>query len=244
MTPHLGYHSIKNLFRIDAETLYVSVDDTAEHLQGMQVLVQEKCDGMNIGILFDPETSKFKFMGKERGSQIPTDLIAHLTDITFGNIDEWRRLFSTKVVVYGEGIGYGINGNRHNFREGFADFVMFDIFDVEKGVFYNTLALSAGGFECLGLLHPKNCRSCKQLSVAFRIEDKALITTLDGENFDADTASNFGGDETSSNFLEGVIIRPLLELRRNNGERVIWKYKPRELSAYYEKCNRKLDKSK
>ena len=112
------------------------------------------------------------------------------------------------IIVFGEAYG----GKQQGMRKTYGDNLKFVGFDVKVGEYWLNV--------------PKAESVCKQLNVEF-VDYVKIPTDLDKLNFerDKDSVQAIRNGCGEGKLREGVVLRPIEELRLNNGERVISKHK-------------------
>lgn len=181
-----------------------------KYLAYSQWYLNEKIDGTNIRIEFDGDTVKID--GRSDNAEIPEGLYSLLQ--TMFSIDNLKITFpkitkelNKKVILYGEGIGEKINGNRHDLVG--YDFVLFDVLIDNFWLSQNSIEVIASMLNLK--FSPIICQA--HLYEAFNIVSKGL-------------RSNFGG------WSEGVIAKPIIQLNDKHGDRIITKIKYDDFKNY------------
>lgn len=167
----------------------------------------EKIDGTNCGIVWDGY--KIGFQGRTEASQVNAKLLQYLQD-TF-QTEEVAQIFEQKfgerpVVLFGELIGAGVQGNLYTDN---PTFLAFDLLLTAFGespevwanpIFMNDLCDALGIVPCPVVFHGT-------LS-----EARDFVKTMPTSR-------------TEKCLMEGLVLRPMAELRDNQGKRVICKIK-------------------
>ena len=175
---------------------------TVEYLANNSWLFTEKIDGTNIRVHWDGH--KVEFGGRTDKAQIPSTLVAYLMAAFGGNDSE--ELFEQKfgeneVILFGEGYGKGIqNGGLYR------DDVSFILFDVMIGGVY---------------LERENV---EEIAKTFGVDVVPIIGigTI-GEAVEivmSNPKSTIGSAP-----MEGIVARPVVEIKDRMGHRVITKIK-------------------
>jgi len=164
----------------------------------------EKVDGTNVRVCWDGY--RVSYMGRTDKAVLPKELVAVL-DEKFGGPDKeelFEQTFGQKeVILFGEGYGGKIQG-----KNGYGEtgFILFDV--MVEGIYLeraNMLAL-ADKFEVAHV--PYVNRGTLPEAVEFvRLHPKSSLR--DGE-------------------MEGLVCRPMIELRTRRGDRLIVKVKCRD----------------
>lgn len=169
------------------------------------MLGQEKIDGTSVGIVWDGE--RVSFIGHTDKAQFSPRYLEYLKT-TFGTPEfeeALEMLFGEKpVTLYGEGISKDYNAH-YGFPEG--NFIMYDIQN-GWGTFYNREAVKEIA-NTLGLIYPWE----KHMTIKEAIE---MVSRRPKSYLD------------SSRYMEGLVLRPPIELYTNTGERIICKVKVRD----------------
>lgn len=169
------------------------------------MLASEKIDGTSIGIKWDGE--RISFIGHTEKSQIAPRYLEYLNN-RFGTKEFEscvEEIFGDKpVTLYGEGIS-----KDYNVHYGFPDgeFIFYDV-QLANGKFMNQTSLGDIA-EKLGLKMPYT--KCFTIQQAIDFVKQRPMSKLD-----------------PSVRMEGLVLRPLIELYMNNDERVICKVKVRD----------------
>ena len=200
------------------ETLYVRDDktkklvegkfrnETVELLKDIDWEFTEKIDGTNIRIYWDGH--KVSYYGRTDKAQIPSQLMNRLIELFGGDINE--EMFEQKfgdmpVMLIGEGYGAKIQKGGGDYRTD-NDFILFDV--------------------CInGNYQPRE--SVKDLANYFNIDvvPTIMIGKLqDGVDYVKSKPKSKIGNADS----EGLVARPLKELKDRTGNRIIVKIKVKD----------------
>lgn len=184
-------------------------DPIIEQLAPLEWIFTEKVDGTNIRIIWDGH--KVTFGGRTENAQLPTPLVARLTELFGGDTNEqvFEETFGTKqVILFGEGYGAKIQKGGGNYRPD-QDFVLFD-------AMVNGLYLSRENTE--------------GIAVKFGLDVVPVV--LRGSIDRAVNLVQSGLFSTWGQFFaEGLIGRPAVDLYTRDGERIIVKIKHADLFA-------------
>ena len=169
------------------------------------MLGQEKIDGTSVGIVWDGE--RVSFVGHTDKAQFNPRYLEYLKN-NFGT-PEFESVLEevfgeNPVTIYGEGISKDYNAH-YGFPDG--NFIMYDIQNV-RGTFYRREVVQEITAK-LGLIYPWE----QQMTIqdAINIVQQRPKSYLD-----------------SSRYMEGLVLRPTVELYTNAGERIICKVKVRD----------------
>lgn len=200
------------------ETLYVRDDktkklvegkfrnETVELLKDIDWEFTEKIDGTNIRIYWDGH--KVSYYGRTDKAQIPSQLMNRLIELFGGDINE--EMFEQKfgdmpVMLIGEGYGAKIQKVGGDYRAD-NDFILFDV--------------------CInGNYQPRD--SVKDIANYFNIDVVPTIMVgrlQDGVDYVKSKPKSKIGNADS----EGLVARPLKELKDRTGNRIIVKIKVRD----------------
>ena len=200
------------------ETLYVRDDktkklvegkfrnETVELLKDIDWEFTEKIDGTNIRIYWDGH--KVSYYGRTDKAQIPSQLMNRLIELFGGNINE--EMFEQKfgdmpVMLIGEGYGAKIQKGGGDYRTD-NDFILFDV--------------------CInGNYQPRE--SVNEIANYFNIDvvPTIMIGRLqDGVDYVKSKPKSKIGNADS----EGLVARPLKELKDRTGNRIIVKIKVKD----------------
>lgn len=205
------YHKIETIYQRDmngTKKLIEGVfrDKTVEFLNscGIQWQFTEKVDGTNIRVHWDGHA--VEFAGRTDKAQIPQKLLEKLNAV-FGS-PEAEELFEQKfgetvVVLYGEGYGAGIQKGGL-----YRPDVSFILFDVQIGDVFLVRESVADIAKCFGVdVVPVVFNGTIDKGVAYvKTKPHSMLGTREAK-------------------MEGLVGRPLVELRDRLGKRVIIKIK-------------------
>lgn len=178
--------------------------EIVKYLAGNTWMCTEKIDGTNVGIAWDGYAVHFQ--GRSETSSLPSKLVEYLMN-TFLS-DEVQELFEQKfgemkVVLFGEGYGAGIQKGKA-YRNDLA-FILFDVYLPEKDLWLKRDAI-------------------EDIAQCFNIEAVPVIMTgtlLEAVEFVKTRPSSTIGNAK----MEGLVCKPLEEVRDRMGNRVVVKVK-------------------
>ena len=207
------YHKIETLFERDTTGTKKLIDgkwrnETVEYLAPVEWEFTEKIDGTNIRVHWDGH--KVTFGGRTERAQIPAKLVEFLNNAFGGetNAQLFEQKFGdTEVTLYGEGYGPGIQGVGGLYREA----VSFVLFDVLIGDFW------------------LKRDSVEDIAQTFGVDPIPVVgygTLADAVNFVMGKPMSTIGTAP----MEGIVARPLVEVRDRMGRRVIVKVKVRDFT--------------
>jgi len=201
------YEKIETVFVRDDKTKKLNEEiyrnETVEFLKDIEWEFTEKIDGTNIRIYWDGH--KVSYFGRTEKAQIPSQLMNRLIELFGGNTNE--EMFEQKfgdmpVMLIGEGYGAKIQKGGGDYRED-NDFILFD-------VCINDNYLSR--------------ENVKDIADYFNIDVVPTIMTgklQDGIDYVKTKPNSKIGKAKS----EGLVARPIIELRDRTGKRLIVKIK-------------------
>ena len=205
------YEKIETIFVRDEKTKKLNENvyrnETVKFLKDIDWEFTEKIDGTNIRIVWDGH--KVSYYGRTDKAQIPSQLMNRLIELFGGDVNEeiFEQKFGEKnVMLIGEGYGAKIQ-NGSSYRED-NDFILFD-------VLINDNYLSR--------------ENVKSIANYFNID---VVPTImvgkleDGINWVKTKPKSKIGTANS----EGLVARPLVELKDRTGNRIILKIKVRDFS--------------
>ena len=205
------YEKIETIFVRDEKTKKLNENvyrnETVKFLKDIDWEFTEKIDGTNIRIVWDGH--KVSYYGRTDKAQIPSQLMNRLIELFGGDVNEemFEQKFGEKnVMLIGEGYGAKIQ-NGSSYRED-SDFILFD-------VLINDNYLSR--------------ENVKSIANYFNIDVVPTIMVgklQDGINWVKTKPKSKIGTANS----EGLVARPLVELKDRTGNRIILKIKVRDFS--------------
>ena len=208
------YHKIQTVYKRDPETKFKTLLEgdyslpEFQYLQDNEWVFTEKVDGTNIRVMFDGKC--ISFGGKTDRAQIPTNLVNRLNESFLDKSALFKDVFdgdATEVCLYGEGYGAKIqSGGKYRPDQ---DFVLFDI---KIGHWW----LQREDIEDIA----------KKLSIDI-VPIIGLGTLVDMVNI-----TRRGFNSLWGNFIaEGIVARPIVELKSRSGDRIITKIKHKDFSS-------------
>jgi len=204
------YHKINTLYKRDMETKNKTLIigkysmPEFEYLQNNEWSFTEKIDGTNIRVIWDSTNKDITFKGKTDNAQIPANLYKELTLIFVS--DKLAEVFpDTDVCFYGEGYGVKIQNGGSYIPDG-NDFILFDI---KIGDWWLQRK------DILGIAEKLDLDVVPDIGTGTLADLVNLVRT--GFNSKIGTC-----------IAEGIVARPLVELKARNGERIITKLKYRD----------------
>lgn len=208
------YHKIETLFERSTDGSKKLIpwkwrNDTVAYLADFNWIWTEKVDGTNIRIHWDGHSVTFG--GRTERAQIPADLMNYLVN-TFGgetNAQLFEQKFGeTEVTLYGEGYGPKIQKGGGLYRSD----VSFILFDVSVGDVWLTRDSVEDIAEALGV------------GVVPVVGIGPLGAAID---FVKQRPASLLSEKAQ---MEGVVARPVVELKDRMGRRLIVKIKVRDFA--------------
>lgn len=204
------YHKVQSIFKRDkANKKALIIGDWTEpefaYLADCHWILTEKVDGMNIRVIIKDDG--FTFGGRTDNAAIPAPLVARLNEIFNPLAELLKEKFggNSETVLYGEGYGSKIQAVGNCYRAD-QDFVLFD---VKIGGWW----LRRGDVEQIA----------RDLGLDV-VPVLGIGTLHDAVNMCKEGFKSQWGDFEA----EGIVARPLVELCKRNGGRIITKVKCRD----------------
>lgn len=202
------YHKIKTVWQRDPETNLRTLIEGQfaipefEYLKDNQWIFEEKVDGTNIRVDWDME--RVTFGGRTDDSQFPALLVNKLQELF--PVDKFKALYpDIPMCLYGEGYGLKIKKGAGYIPDG-VSFILFDVFIVE-------LWLERPNVE----------------DIAEKLEIKTVPIIGQGTLQEGVDLVRGGFDSVLRKTPpEGLVMRPVIELKTRRGERIITKLKLRD----------------
>lgn len=213
----LEYHKIQSLYKRDPSGKHMLFGQYSlpefEYLRDNQWQFTEKVDGMNIRIII--VDGQVRFGGKTDNAQLPVKLLTRLQERFLLN-----PLLTEKIpngVLYGEGYGAGIQkGGAYRPDQ---DFVLFDVF----------IGNGSRGSNWLS----------RQDVIGIAINLGVDVVPVIGHGTLGDLEKTVPGlySRWGQFHAEGIVARPMVELKTRYGDRLIVKLKQRDfLNAIPDFC--------
>jgi hypothetical protein len=208
------YHKIQTVYLRNPEDNYKSLlyNQSAkpefEYLQNITWVFTEKIDGTNIRIMWDGKNVMFG--GKTDNAQIPAFLFQKLQELFLGteNIMKFREKFGEEgnVCLYSEGFGAKIQKGGGNYIK---DGVNVALFDVKIGDIW---------------LERENV---EEIAEYFNIPFTPVIGKGSLREMVEITRKGFNS-QWGDFIAEGIVARPIIELKNRMGDRIITKIKHKD----------------
>lgn len=207
----LEYHKIETVYyrsEDGARKLMPGVwrDLTVSYLSDLNWEWTEKIDGTNVRVIWDGY--KVEFRGRTDKAELPKHLLDRLTEIFGGDEAEelFEQTFGEKTaVLYGEGYGKKIQKDGEKYIADGCDFILFDV--------------SVGDVWL-------NRDDVDDVAETFGIESVPVVgrgSLPDAIDYVKTHPQSTIG--TQEHEMEGLVCRPMMELKDKRGNRVIVKIK-------------------
>lgn len=204
------YHKIETIFNRDMEGNKKLIEGdfrnpTVELLKDLNWEFTEKIDGTNIRIIWDGHSVTIG--GRTENSQIPATLMNHLTEKFLGEKNEQlfeQEFGENEVMLVGEGYGAKIQKGGDLYRED-QGFILFDV--CVNNCWYKREAI-------------------KKIAKIFNVPSVPVVLTgniQDGVNYVKNKP--YCSVSKKGKKAEGIVGRPITELKDNTGKRIIIKIK-------------------
>lgn len=184
-------------------------NEVVEYLANNMWEWTEKIDGTNIGVVWDGH--KVSLQGRTEKAQIPSPLVNRLNELFGGDENEemFEQTFGeNKVILFGEGYGNKIQKVGSQYISDGVDFILFDIYMPDKDLWLKDDALEG-------------------IATIFGIERVPWVFT--GTIDDAvRLVKSHPLSRIGNAPMEGVVGRPIVEVRDRMGKRVIVKVKVKD----------------
>lgn len=215
----MEYHKINSLYKRDEKGKIIEgsfVNETFEELYNSNYRFEytEKVDGTNIRVIitkFRENSFYIEFKGRTDKAVIPSHLLSKLESI-FSDVD-WNKAFDwekcSEVILYGEGFGRKIQGCGGNYNSKDTDFILFDImidgtFMKSEFITDTAMSLNIKRVPVLGYDSLKHIEKYAKTKPVSRISENP----------------NFP--------MEGVVCRPIGDLKDRLDNRIIIKIKHKD----------------
>lgn len=210
------YHKIKTIYKREyGKIVDKYIDENLTALKDIDWIMTEKIDGMNIRVIWNGYS--VSFAGRTDKAIIPPELVAKL-EKCFGGEDKaqiFEMLFGDNtVILFGEGYGSKIQSNVGQKYNDEMDFILFDV-------------LIENSYQ------PREF--VENVAKEFSINIVPIVLTgkiTDGIKYVAKKPNSIIAK--SPVMMEGLVIRPLVELKYGNNARVIYKIKYNDIKELYQ----------
>ena len=199
------YHKISTVYERDPETKFKTLIDGKfakpefEYLANNEWAYTEKVDGTNIRVIWDGENVTFR--GKTDNAQLYVPLVERLQEKFYSGA--MAQIFDGPVCLYGEGYGAKIQKGGGNYIQDSVDFALFDVLIGDNWLERNNVEDIAGKL---------------QIMIAPVIGKGSLYEAIE--------RCKKGFDSQWGSFMaEGIVARPIIEMKDRRGHRIITKIK-------------------
>ena len=208
------YPKINTVFKRDPETNNKKLIEgnfslpEFEYLQNNIWEWSEKLDGTNLRTIFNKnETNKIVFWGKTNQSQTPSTLVNYLNNKFLPLKEKFEEVFdTTSVCLYGEGVGKDIQKGGGNYGD--PHFVLIDV-------------------VCNGWWLQRE----DVVDIAYKFNINVAPIIGKGNLFEMVEKTRHGFKSAWGNFFaEGIVARPMIELKNRRGDRIITKIKYKDFN--------------
>lgn len=205
------YEKIETIFARDIEGTKKLIpnmfrDSTVEYLARNDWIWTEKVDGTNIRVFWDGH--QISFAGRTDSAVIPTPLYDRLSEIFLNDVAEelFEQTFGEKeVIIFGEGYGNKIQKVGNKYIKDSVDFIIFDVLigdNYQERKFVKQTA-QIFGLKAVPVIGIGNLYEAVEF---MKMHPMSVISEEEIE-------------------MEGLVCRPVMELRNRCGERIIVKIK-------------------
>lgn len=207
----MEYPKINSLFKRNKEdNLFILGDYSCQEFDLIKRWrVEEKIDGTNVRIIYDPEAQgdKVTILGRSKDSGLPAYLIEFLK--SHFTVERLKGAFDTKYkcILYGEGYGHTIQSAGPNYRKD----VSFMLFDIVVGSFWLTREVVQEKAALLQLAAPPELGIMTETEILNFIHSKPQSLC-----------------SVKPQVLEGIVARPEPLMLFRNGKPIMWKLKVRD----------------
>ena len=207
------YHKIQSVFKRSEDGKKMLFGQYSlpefEYLAENEWVFTEKVDGTNIRVMW--QDGKVTFGGKTDNAQIPAFLVTRLQELFLNDaaIAKFKEKFPDGCCLYGEGYGAKIQKGGGNYKADGVDFVLFDV--------------NVAGWWLLR-------EDMEEIAVLFGIEPVPIIGRGTLPHMVAMAEAGF--DSTWGPFkAEGIVAKPVTELRTRRDERIVTKIKAKDFAG-------------
>lgn len=219
----MKYHKINSLYKRDEKGKIIEgsfVNEIFKELYDSNYKFEytEKVDGTNIRVIItqDRENSFcIEFRGKTDNAVIPNHLLLKLESLFYGV--NWNKVFDwekcSEVILYGEGFGYEIQKGGGNYNSKDTDFILFDV--MIDGIFmrseFVTDTAKSLNIKRVPILGYDSLKHIEKY-----VKTKPVSQISENPNFP----------------MEGVVCRPIGDLKDRLDNRIIIKIKHKDYACF------------
>ena len=206
----MEYPKINSLFkRNEKDHSFIIGDYSCPEFNSIkQWRVEEKIDGTNVRIVYDPTEESINIYGRSKDSKMPDLLSQFLKD--YFTIDKLKSAFpelKSRCILYGEGFGGYIQSAGKNYQENIG-FMLFDILVDRWWLAHDTIETKA---------------SLLQIPVP-----PILGTMSEKEIIEFILSKPTSNCSKHKQIMEGVVARSEPMMLFRNGKPIIWKLKVKD----------------
>jgi hypothetical protein len=206
------YHKIQTLFTRNENNLkLINVGhwSTPEfnYLKNTEWELTEKVDGTNIRIIINESTLEYR--GRTDKANLNKELVSKLDSLILPKIDQYREQFPNGVTLYGEGFGKNIQKVGKLYSEDF-DFILFDA--------------RVGDFWLKRI-------SLEKVAEEFELKIVPILLVVDHLKHAIEYVGKKPKSTLGDLYMEGVILKPAVDLFDRYGKRIVSKLKYRDLTG-------------
>ncbi|HSW73681.1 MAG TPA: RNA ligase family protein [Candidatus Limnocylindria bacterium] len=205
----MEYPKINSLFKRNQDNSFIFGDYSCpEFTLIKQWRIQEKIDGTNVRIIFDPAADeKVVILGRSKDSGMPTFLVEYLKN--HFTTERLSTVLDTthKSILYGEGYGNRIQSAGPFYRKD----VGFMLFDIHIGSFWLTREAVQEKAQQLAVAYPPDLGIKTETEIIEFVQSKPHSLC-----------------SYRAQVMEGIIARPEPLLLFRNNKPLVWKLKVRD----------------
>lgn len=206
----MEYPKINSLFKRNKDQTFIMGDYSCPEFDLIKRWrVEEKIDGTNVRIIYNPqaEGEKITILGRSKDSGMPTFLVEFLKN--HFTLERLSAVFDAKYIciLYGEGYGHRIQSAGPQYRKD----VSFMLFDIVVGSFWLTRETVQEKAALLEVPTPPELGIMTETEILNLIHSQPLSKC-----------------SIKQQISEGIIARPEPLLMFRNGRPIMWKLKVRD----------------
>lgn len=201
----IEYHKINSIYKRDLKGNFLVkewADSAFDYLQNNDWIFTEKVDGTNVRVGWDKELQRVSFGGRTDAAQMPVFLIDRLNEL-FPSSKFLELYGDCSMTLFGEGYGAKIQKGGGNYHTDKQDFVLFDVLIQDYWLERNNVQ-----------------------DIADKLGLDTVPVVCDGTIHEAIEMCKKGFKSLWGPFVaEGLVLRPMTELKTRRGHRIITKVK-------------------
>lgn len=176
-------------------------------LKNIQWELTEKVDGTNIRIIITDNMVEYR--GRTDEANLNKELVSKLDSLILPKINQYREQFPHGVTLYGEGFGKNIQKVGKLYSEDF-DFILFD---AKVGDFW------------------LRRYTLEDISKSFELKIVPILLVVDDLKDAVEYVKKKPKSTLGDLYMEGVILKPAVDLFDRFGKRIVSKLKYRDLTG-------------